>query len=68
MRDFDDGLVAFLARYSAYAAVPCMWFAYIGDVSPWWGAAAGVSMVFLVGLPARLMRWRRHELAADSIL
>ena len=62
MRGFDEGLWGFLARYSAYAAVPGMWFAYIGGASPWWGAAAGVGLVLLVGLPVRLLHWRRAVL------
>jgi len=65
MRIADDGLFAFLVRYSVYAALPGMWFAYIGGVSPWWGAAIGVTLVFLVGLPARIMR--RREQAALSL-
>jgi len=58
MRSRDDGLFAFLVRYAAVAAVPGMWFAYIGGVSPWWGAAIGLSVLFLVGVPTRLMRRR----------
>ena len=65
MRGFEAGLLAFLARYSVYAAVPGMWFAYIGGASPWWGAAAGVGLVLLVGLPVWLLNWRRAVL--DSV-
>lgn len=67
MRIPDDGLFAFLLRYSAIAAVPGMWFAYIGGVSPWWGAATGVTVVFLVGLPARLIRRRSAATVRRSV-
>jgi hypothetical protein len=48
-------MLQFMLRYSPYGVVPGMWFAYIAGMSPWYGAAAGLTMTFLVGLPARLL-------------
>ncbi len=58
-----DNLVQFMLRYSVYGIVPGMWFAYIGGVSPWYGAAAGLSLIFMLGLPSRLVQGNRdpHE-------
>ena len=61
MGNNTDSLVQFMLRYSVYGIVPGMWFAYIGGVSPWYGAAAGLTMTFLVGLPSRLTGGRKDE-------
>ncbi|KAA9131974.1 hypothetical protein F3N42_07315 [Marinihelvus fidelis] len=52
----NDNLFHFLVRYSPYGMVPLAWFAYIAGSSPWLGAAAGLVLTLLVGVPQRLER------------
>ena len=62
-----ESFVEFLARYSIYAIVPGMWFAYIAGLSPWYGAAGGFTLTFLIALPARLVNTpRQRNQSADS--
>ena len=63
-----ESLVQFMLRYSVYGIVPGMWFAYIGGVSPWYGAVAGLTMTFLVGLPARLAGGNRNDSEAKPTI
>ena len=61
MGNNSDNLLQFMLRYSVYGIVPGMWFAYIGGVSPWYGAVAGLTMTLLVGLPSRLLGSRKGQ-------
>lgn len=53
-----ESMLQFLVRNAMYGVVPGLWFAYIGGVSPWWGAAGGLIMTIMVGLPPRLLHRR----------
>ena len=61
MDNHSDNLIQFMLRYSVYGIVPGMWFAYIGGVSPWYGAVAGLALTFMVGLPSRLLGGRKDQ-------
>jgi len=56
-----ESMLNFLVRNAVYGVVPGMWFAYIAGISPLWGAAGGLALTFLIGLPARLVRERDEE-------
>lgn len=57
----QDSLLQFMVRYSPCGVIPLAWFAYIGGISPWWGASAGFVLTFLVGLPPRLRKRVRQR-------
>ena len=50
-----ENLVQFLARYSIYGILPGIWFAYIGGIAPWYGAAGGFLATVLIAIPVRLV-------------
>ena len=53
--------LGFIVRYAPLGAIPGMWFAYIGGVSPLLGAVAGLGAVAAIMLPASLVARRsRH--------
>ena len=56
-----ESMVHFMVRNSVYGVVPGMWFAYLAGLSPWWGAAGGLTLTFLIGLPSRLVNLDRSD-------
>lgn len=51
-------LARFFARNSLYFVVPGAWFAYVGGLTPFIGAAAGFAVAWLVAIPTLVVRRR----------
>ena len=50
-----ENLLQFLGRYAIYGVLPGMWFAYVGGISPWWGALGGALLTAAIALPSWLV-------------
>jgi hypothetical protein len=55
-----EGFFEFVLRNAAYGMIPGLWFAYIGDVAPFWGAFGGLLAVAMIGAPSRLVKTRKR--------